>query len=127
MAPPSTIDGANGRVFSRDRFGVCTVQLDGYPSVIRVSTFQPGLAYHLNQRGCSALNPTPVLVDVGGYDIKRMTFEGTVRVGDSYCGDGAETESFSVRTTTEMIQVEQSSTTPSASKVVSRRMQPMVL
>jgi hypothetical protein len=80
MNTETNITGVKGRVFGRDNFGVCVVQLDGHPGVIRVKAFQQGLAHHLKRGGCSILTPVPVVVDVGSYDITQMVFLGAVYV-----------------------------------------------
>lgn len=120
MSTDTNIVGVHGRVFSRDRFGVCTIQLDGYPSIIRVKSVQMGIAHHLKQRGCSAVNPTPVVVDLCRYDTTQMVFHGVIDIGS---------ESFTPATAPSMHFTQ--ATAPSMSEgavfTSTRRMLPMVL
>ena len=116
----ANIVGATGRVFSRDSLGVCTVQLSGYPSIIRVKTQQPGLAHLLKLAGCSVLNPTSVVVDVGRYDATKMMFMGVVCTLDNNHQGLAMTDSGTASTDQRHLSMNPGMTP-------SRRMQPMVL
>jgi hypothetical protein len=83
MIPDAGIVNANGRVFCRDSFGVCTVQLNGYPSIVRVRPSRQGIAYQLKLRDCSETNPTNVVVDMGKFDSVQHFFHGAIRIADS--------------------------------------------
>jgi hypothetical protein len=118
MNPDANITGVVGRVFGRDSAGVCTVQLDNYPSIIRVKTFQPGLAHHLKLAGCSILNPTGVIVDVGTYDATKMMFWGSICMLGTYqeiSATSPETQSTHQPVSTNQV------------KTQSRLMQPMII
>jgi hypothetical protein len=76
------IMNVNGRVFFRDTFGLCSIQLDGFPSVVRVRPCRQGIAHHLKLRGCCEVNPTRVKVDLEGFDPQQHIFHGSVRIDD---------------------------------------------
>jgi hypothetical protein len=77
------IVNGKGRVFTRDSFGVCSVQLCGYPSIIRVRPLRQGIAHQLKLRNCNELNPTDVLLDIGEFDTIQHFFHGAIRIADS--------------------------------------------
>ena len=82
MVPVAGIVNVKGRVFTRDSFGVCSVQLCGYPSIIRVRPLRQGIAHQLKLRNCNELNPTDVLLDVGEFDTIQHFFHGAIRIAD---------------------------------------------
>lgn len=87
---PVGIVNADGRVFHRDSFGVCTVQLNGNPCIIRVRPLRQGIAHQLKLRNCSVTNPTHVRVDLGKFDSIQNIFHGAIRITDSMDDDVVE-------------------------------------
>jgi hypothetical protein len=59
---------------------VCTIQLDGYPGVIRLRPSTSGVLHQLKLRECGPLTPTDVIVDLGRYEISERFFHGALRI-----------------------------------------------
>ena len=97
MNPNADIVNASGRVFARDNLGMCSVQLYGYPSIIRVRPLRQGIAHQLKLQNCSELTPTDVFVDIGEFGTTQHFFHGAIRIADCDGGELAQFEQVKSR------------------------------